>query len=404
MTGWYNKNHIFSMKILLFSTAYLPHIGGAELAVKEITDRLPGVEFDLITAKLKRGLPDYEKIGNLNVYRLGAGNKFFDKPLLPNLGFLKALKLHKKNKYDLIHGIMASQGSAAAYLFKFFYPKVPLILTLQEGDLGRNSPFDKFWQKRIIKRADAITAISGYLAEFAGRLNKKASVFVVPNGVDLEKFEKGKSINKSQEEKIIITVSRLVKKNGIDILIKAIKELKIKTAIPQRAAGFAEPSTSNYELLIIGDGKERKKLERLVEKLDIVEKVKFLGNIPNDKIPEYLVKADVFVRPSRSEGLGTAFLEAMAARVPIIGTRVGGIPDFLIDPSTSSGQATGLFCGLNDPKNLAEKITLILNDKNLRNKLVENGRKMVEQKYSWDKIAEQMKRVYDKIINHNSGL
>ena len=89
------------MRILLFSTAYLPYIGGAELALKEITGRLPKIEFDLITAKFKRGSPDFERIGNINVYRLGAGNKFLDKPLLPNLGFLKAIRLHKKKKYEI---------------------------------------------------------------------------------------------------------------------------------------------------------------------------------------------------------------------------------------------------------------------------------------------------------------
>ncbi|TSC90614.1 MAG: hypothetical protein G01um10142_361 [Parcubacteria group bacterium Gr01-1014_2] len=379
-----------SKKVLLFSTAYLPHIGGAELAIKETTDRLPNIEFDLITAKLKRGLPDFEKIGNINVYRIGAGNKIFDKPLLPNLGFLKAISLHKKKRYDLIHGIMASQGSAAGYLFKFFYPRVPFILTLQEGDLVRNSPFDKFWQRRIIKKADAITAISGYLVEFAKRYNKKAPVHIVPNGVDPNKFQISKSksqINskfQNPNQKTIITVSRLVRKNGVDILIKAVKKL----------------TTYNLQLttLIIGEGKERKKLEKLARKLGVAEKVRFLGSIPNEKIPEHLVGADIFVRPSRSEGLGTAFLEAMAVGLPLIGTPVGGITDFLKD------QETGLFCEPDNPDDLAEKINRLLTDENLRANLIKNGRKLIEKKYSWDTIAEQMRIVYEKNINRHSGI
>ena len=376
-----------SIKILLFSTAYLPFTGGAELAVKEITDRLKDVELDLITAKLKRGLPDFEKVGNMNVYRIGAGS-IFDKPLLPNLGFLKAINLHKKKRYDLIHGIMASQGSAAAYLFKFFYPKVPFVLTLQEGDLNRNSPFDRFWQKRIIKKADAITVISNYLAGFAIRFNKKAPIFIVPNGVGLSKFQIPKSklqINskfQNPNRKTIITVSRLVRKNGIDILIKAVKELKI----------------NDWELRIIGDGPERKKLRKLAEKSGIADRVKFLGNVPNEKIPEYLAEADVFVRPSRSEGLGTALLEAMAAGVPVIGTPVGGIPDFLKD------EETGLICEMENPEDLAGEINRILKDKNLKRKLVENGRKLVEKNYNWDKIAIRMLDVYEKTLNNYSGI
>ncbi|MEK7659543.1 MAG: glycosyltransferase family 4 protein [Patescibacteria group bacterium] len=370
------------MKILLFSTAYLPFIGGAELAIKEITERLPGIEFDLITAKLKRGLPDFEKIGNVNVYRIGAGNKILDKPLLANLGFLKALNLYKKNKYDLIHGIMASQGSAAAYLFKFIHPKVPFVLTLQEGDLGGNSLFDRFWQRRVVKKADAITVISSYLADFAKKLNKKAPIFVVPNGVDLQKFKIKNEKLKINEKKIIITVSRLVKKNGIDILIKAVRELK----------------NLDYELWIAGDGKEKKKLESLVNKLGLENKVKFLGGIPNEQIPEYLARADLFVRPSRSEGLGSAFLEAMAVGIPIIATPVGGIPDFL-----RHGE-TGLFCETENPEDLSEKITKILTDENLKTKIIKNSLGLVRRGYSWDFIAAEMKEIYEKTVSHNSSL
>lgn len=374
------------MRILLFSTAYLPYIGGAELALKEITDRLPGVEFDLITAKLKRGLPDFERVGNIDVHRIGAGNKILDKPLLSNLGFLKAINLHKKKKYDLVHGVMASQGSAAAYLFKFFYPKAPFVLTLQEGDLGRNSPFDRFWQRRIIKKADAITVISDYLGDFARKHNKRSPLYIIPNGVDLKKSSifnlQFSNKEKDKRGKVIITISRLVRKNGIDTLIKAVKELRV----------------ADYELKIVGEGKERKSLEKLARRLDIADKVNFIGGVPNENTFDYLLEADVFVRPSRSEGLGTAFLEAMAVGTPIIGTKVGGIPDFLEDGKT------GLFVKTDDPKDLAEKILMVLEDGDLKRILSENGRKLVEERYNWDKIAVLMKEVYEKVINNYPSL
>jgi len=354
------------------------------LAIKEITGRLPDVEFDLITAKLKRGLPDFEKSGNVNIHRIGSGSKFLDKPFLPNLGFLKAVSLHKKNNYDLIHGVMASQGSAAAYLFKFLYSKIPFVLTLQEGDLGRNSLFDRFWQRRIIKKADIITAISDYLADFVRKFNKKAPVYIIPNGVDLEKFSIPNNKFQNSNHKTIITVSRLVRKNGIDILIKAVKQL----------------TTYNLQLttLIIGEGKGRKKLEKLAKDLGVQNRIQFLGSISPDEIPKYLAEADIFVRPSRSEGLGSAFLEAMAAGVLVIGTSVGGIPDFLKDGET------GLFCKVDDPKDLAEKINKLLEDENLSRKLAENGRKLVEEKYNWNGIAQEMRKIYEEAISRNSNL
>ena len=113
--------------------------GGAELAVKEIADRIRDYEFYLICARLRRDLPKREKIGNVNVIRIGFGANF-DKILLPFLGFLKARNIYNLSKIQnltskiYIWGIMASWGSLAALVFKIFYPRIPFLLTLQEGD------------------------------------------------------------------------------------------------------------------------------------------------------------------------------------------------------------------------------------------------------------------------------
>src|SRR3989344_5575382 len=104
-------------RILLFSTAYIPHIGGAELALKEITARIKDVDFDLITARLKNDLPKEERIDNINVFRVRGSKLFY-----PLNAFLKAQKLHRKNKYNAIFALQASYGGGAAWLFKLFNP------------------------------------------------------------------------------------------------------------------------------------------------------------------------------------------------------------------------------------------------------------------------------------------
>ncbi len=111
----------------------------------------------------------------------------------------------------------------------------------------------------------------------------------------------------------------------------------------------------------------------------------------NELLPTHLSMADIFVRPSLSEGLGTAFLEAMAAGLPIIGTPVGGIPDFLKDGET------GLFCKVANPKDLAEKIVRILKDEQLREKITENARALLAEKYDWDIIANKFAQIYERI-------
>lgn len=386
-------------KVLIFSTAYLPLVGGAEIAVKEITDRLDDFEFDLITARIKLALPGFEKQGRLNIYRIGLGWGSLDKFLMPIFGFLKAGQLNKKRNYQLIWSIMASQAGVAASFFKIFHPKKKLLLTIQEGDpeehLERYVLGIGFLYRLLIRPwyllpfnwADYITVISHDLKKRAQRTRAKAVIEVVPNGVDIEKFKVPNAVSKTisqnlkkelgikQGEKVLIHSGRIAKKNGLDDLIKASKYLG-----------------SSIKILILGDGPDRRKLENLAESLETKDQIIFLGKYNNDDLPKYLAIADVFVRPSLSEGQGISFLEAMASGVPIIGTPVGGIPDFLID------RETGLFCQVRNPQSIAEKVKEIMTDEQLKRKIIENGIKLVREKYNWHNIAFKMKMVYKKLI------
>jgi glycosyltransferase involved in cell wall biosynthesis len=385
-------------KILIFSTAYLPFIGGAEIAVKEITDRLFDFHFDMITARINGKLSKIEKIGNVNVYRIGIGIPKIDKYSLAFSGHYFAQKLHKKNNYNAVWAIMASFGTLATLWFKQKLPEIPYVLTLQEGDpieyIHSRAKWLGPYYQAMFKKADFITAISQYLKNYAIENGAKCEIEVVPNGVDLKKFQiknlkneidYQEKIQKIKEElgikpneKIVITVSRLVLKNGIEHLIEAFKYLP-------------KSQEEKIVLMIIGSGPLEKKLKTKVENLGLKEKVLFLGNIPNKEVPKYLAMSDIFVRPSISEGLGNAFLEAMAVGIPIIGTPVGGIPDFLKDGET------GLFCEVANPKSIAEKINILLTNENLCQKLIENGRKLVEEKYNWDLIAEKMRNIFNKL-------
>lgn len=334
--------------IVVFSTAYLPFLGGAEIAIKGITDNIEAFHFIILTSRLEKGLSKAEKSGGIIIYRLGFGNSF-DKYLLPFAAFFKFISLEKNLHGPIIFwGVMVSYGSIAAWLLKFFYRKIPFILTIQEGD--REWKRNWLWWWLVLKKAGYVTAISSFLLGEVRKKGYKGRTAIVHNGVDLQKFQNPNyKLQTKSKSKIIITISRLAYKNGIDILIKAVEE--VKKSMPE-------------------------------------VQLKIVSNAPHEEIPKHLAQADIFVRPSRSEGLGTAFLEAMAAELPIIGTRVGGIPDFLKDGET------GLFAKVNDPKDLADKIILLLKDENLRQKLAQSGRKLVEEKYQWSKIASRMKKIF----------
>lgn len=371
--------------VIIFSTAYLPLIGGAELAIKEITDRVCGLVFFLITARMKRSFPRRERLGNVDVYRVGLGIPFFDKLFSPLLGAFVARRLMKKHDVMCFWSIMITFTSGAPFLLKLLglNKKIPILLTLQEGDSPEHIKRARFGLIRFSWRfmlhfADHVQVISNYLADMARAYGYKEEISIVPNGVSKTLIANGKSrIAKQQKnKKIIITVSRLVEKNGIDILIDAIA--KVKEHIP------------DIQCLILGDGPERKNIESIIKNHELGNNVKLFGSVLYEEVPDYLAHADIFVRPSRSEGLGTSFLEAMAAGVPIIGTPVGGIPDFLKDSET------GLFARVDDANNLAEKIEQLLRDGELRVRLADNGRRLAGEYYNWHTIADRMRTLFSK--------
>jgi glycosyltransferase involved in cell wall biosynthesis len=358
-------------------------VGGAEVAVKEITKRLGGdFEFDMLTVNLDGRQPAEEQDFNgINrVYRLGRGR--LDKYLFPWLAYKKATELQQQNGYDLIWAMMANQAGWAAMKFKRRFPQIPYLLTLQEGD----SEWDiwlKTWfirpiYKAIYRRADQIQAISNFLVGRAKKLGAKCPIKVVPNGVRNEWLSRCDydQLKQLRNSKIIITASRLEKKNGVEYLIRAMENIDGK-------------------LLIIGDGSIREELEKITEELNLKNKIEFIGLIDNLKVYNYLMRSNVFCRPSLSEGLGNSFLEAMGVYVPIVGTLVGGIPDFLKDGET------GWFCEVKNPKSIAEKINYILSEKNKVEveRVVENAQKLVTEKYNWNKIVGEMKNIFNKLAN-----
>ncbi len=369
------------MKVLIFSLAYPPFIGGAELAVKEITDRLSGVEFHMITTNLDGKQKEVETMGNVTVHRVGGGR--LSKYIFPFAALKKAKELNSVNKYSLSWAIMANQAGLAALWFKQAQPQIPYLLTLQEGDsltkIWSRTWFMRAKYKDIYRKADHIQAISRYLQNRALNYGYNGPISIVANGVDYKHFaqkisEESKiavrnSLGLTEEDTVVVTASRLVEKNGVDLLIKSMQDLDAR-------------------LVIIGKGGLEADLKALAGELGLRDKVVFVGHKSHKELPKYLQMADIFARPSRSEGLGSAFLEAMAAGIPVIATPVGGIPDFVID-----GQ-TGVFCEPNNPRDIKEKIRQLSSDKEMYQRVVTNGKKLVYDKYQWEHVTQEMEQIF----------
>ncbi len=374
--------HAFKPAVIVFSTAYHPLVGGAEVAIEEVADRLKErFDFYVVTHRVRRDLPRRERYRGVTIVRCGLGWAWERWFVFPFLACLAGFKIAHTHRRVILWGVMVSYASIGAFFIKILRPDIPFVLTLQEGDSEAHLTYGKLgltglWWRMLLKAADEVTAISMYLAGYARRRGFDGTLSVVPNGVDIATFRPPAPRARAPGgEFVIVTTSRLVHKNAVDILIRAVAILK-KEALQIRCR-------------IIGGGRERQKLERLAAELGLDRDVTFLGAIAHREIPSHLWDADLFVRPSRSEGMGNSFVEALAAGLPIIGTPVGGITDIIEDGTT------GLFSRLDDPHDLAQKILSLMRDPALARALALNGRKMVEERFSWDGIARRYAEIFD---------
>ncbi|OGZ05802.1 MAG: hypothetical protein A2845_03290 [Candidatus Lloydbacteria bacterium RIFCSPHIGHO2_01_FULL_49_22] len=389
--------------ILIFSLAYFPrHVGGAEVAIKEITDRIPenDIQFHMITLRFDSTLPRVERVGNVLVHRIGFTqahpgmadlrrfplhlNKFIYQFYAP----LVALRLNRMFHYDEAWAMMAHSCGVPATVFNFF-SGVPYVLTLQEGDpipyiLKKARPVYPLFV-RAFRKAKIIQAISTYLAVWARDMGFTGPLVVVPNAVDTKHFsqiysddelrELKKQLGKKDGEKYVITTSRLVNKNAVDVVIRAMKLLP-----------------PNFVFLVLGIGPDEDILKKLAGDVGVADRVKFLGQIGHQELPKYLCVSDVFIRPSRSEGMGISFLEAMAARIPVVATKEGGIADFLFDPDQDPDkEPTGIAVHTDDVEDTARQLQRITYDEMLRARCINNAQRLVLHQYDWDLIAKNMR-------------
>jgi glycosyltransferase involved in cell wall biosynthesis len=390
-------------KILIFSLAYYPkHIGGAEVAIKEITDRLPTdeYEFHLVCNRFDSTLPTEEQIGNVYVHRIGLTTKnpsmgdlrklplHLNKVLYQWQAFRVAKRLHKKHHFDAIWAMMAHSTGVPAGKFKKEFPDVKYVLTLQEGD-----PPEYIEQKMKIfgrafdeafTRADVVQVISTFLGRWAKRKGFAGEPVLVPNAVNTAHFAQNYSADELREvrrefgytenDALLVTTSRLVHKNAIDDVIRAV------ALLPE-----------SVKFIVFGIGPDEEKLKALIDSLGVSNRVQLRGQIGHAEMPKYLKACDIFIRPSRSEGMGNSFVEAMAAELPVIATQEGGIADFLFDAKRNPNkETTGWAVDANAPDQIKDAVLDVLSSEERTRGVVMRAKAIAVEKYDWNLIASKM--------------
>lgn len=385
-------------RIVIFSLAYFPrHVGGAEVAIKEITDRIDPkqYEFHLVTLQFESDEPAYEVIGNVHVHRVGFGASYLAKALFVPLAAAKAISLHKQKPFNRAWAMM-SYMLFPIVIARFFGMRIPYVLSLQEGD-----PFEHVFKRPHVavlspllrygfEHARAVQSISTYLSNWAVMMGFRGSVAVIPNGTDTAGMrqrspervaEIQKTLGKKDGNIFLVTASRLVTKNAVDDVVRALQYLP-----------------EHVHFIIIGTGSEERTLKQLSKELLVEHRVRFVGFVPQPEVGDYLKACDIFIRPSRSEGMGNAFIEAMAAGLPVIGTQEGGISDFLFDEKRNpESSTTGWAVDKNSPHDIANAVSAILNTPDKTRDVVLTARSLVQEKYDWKLIAQLMlKELFEK--------
>lgn len=367
------------IKILFPALHYPPVIGGIERWTCEVAERLAQkAEVFVITGKVngesKEGIKNGARIirtGLFSLKNLSHSPSFYILSLLPFF-YYKASRLIKERRIDLLHCTGFLSGVVGYYLKKKY--GIPYIITVQS--LQENKPLQKL-KTKVYQNADHCIAASLAISKYFEKMDiEPAKISIIPNGINLNNFlninkgKKRKELGFREEDFVVVVVARLEKVKGIEYLIKAMK---------------------NFQLLIIGDGSERANLENLVSELGFEDRVIFLGALLNEQLPEYLSVGDCFCLPSLEEGFGIVVLEAMAAGLPVVATKVGGLRDLIQDGKT------GIFIPPKDPLAIERAMQRLYEHRILGQELAENAKIGLEE-YDWDNIAEKVWLLSQKSI------
>lgn len=237
------------------------------------------------------------------------------------------------------------------------------------------------YRNRTLKIIDHFYPVSNYTANILSGLGvDKSKITVVINGTDPEQFYPAdatslKSKLGLENKKILLTITRLVPRKGIDTVIESLK--KVEAVIP------------DIHYLIVGDGEDKYRLEKLATESGLSEKVTFTGKIPYSELKSYYNIGDLFVMPSHTqepdvEGFGIVFLEANACGLPVIGSDSGGIPSAIIDGHT------GYIIPEGDVHLLADRIISLFKNPALSSAIGRNGREWVLREANWKAVSEKL--------------
>lgn len=362
------------MRIGLITADFHPNVGGVAAHVVELGQALAGLghAVDVITRPLGEERDRVGQWHGMTVHRPPVPK---GKPLFTWLmrSWLKSFLAREQLDVLHIHGLRPLESTVGLDL--------PVIFTNHtSGFLKRieKGPAARRKMTRRLAHVAHVLAPSDELVEATRAVDYPGPVDFIPNGVDADRFTPGPSSHRAawkiaDEEVVVLLARRLVEKNGVVVFADAVTRLQ-----------------NPARIVFAGDGAERRKVEQILRDAGCHDRCVFLGNVPNPDMPDIYRAAELSVLPSFMEATSITGLESMACGLPLIGTRVGGIPTLIND------EQTGLLVDSHDPSGLAAAMDRLIADGDLRSTMGQAARQRAVNNFAWERIAARTVDVYEK--------
>jgi glycosyltransferase involved in cell wall biosynthesis len=393
------------LNIMMLTWEFPPRIiGGISPHVYYLSKSLArnGVKVYVVTCDFP-GAPKHEVLDGVEVYRTDSYKNpspdFATWVYLMNMNMQKeaaALAKSLDGKVDVFHAhdwLVAAAGIGLKHVFRR-----PLFATTHSTEIGRRNGIHADYE-RMIHETEAwltyeawkVICCSDYMVSHVrwafGLPQDK--MMMIPNGVNADVYANIKKNELSQfrsrfalpEEKIVLFVGRLVHEKGVHVLVNAVPRVLEKV---------------DAKLIIVGNGYMKEQLSNIVRGMGIAHKVMFTGFIDDETLRRLQTCADVSVVPSLFEPFGIVALEAMAAKSPVVVSDTGGLAEIV------QHDVDGVKVYPGNPDSLAWGITRVLTDENYANHLRDNAYKKIQERYNWDRIAQQTMSVYETVLGEYS--
>ena len=371
------------MKIALVSIDFHPDVGGVAAHVVELGKALARQNHEVNVVSIPSGT-ERSRLSLLHGMRVHRPSIPKQKPIYSWMTNRWLRKFIHNENIDVLHVHGLRPLEATKNL------PVPVVFTNHtSGFLKRikKGPAEHRKMARRLSHVAHVLAPSQELVDATLTVGYHGPVTFISNGVDTRRFTPGPATlrdewNVRDGEVVLLLARRLVEKNGVTVFAEALTRLA--------ASGL------KFRAIFAGDGDERAAVTQILTRGKAISSSVFLGNVANENMPSIYRSADISVLPSFMEATSITGLESMACGLPLVGTRVGGIPVLIDDEST------GLLVEPGDPVGLAQAIRRLAEDASLRLGMGERARQRAAELFSWDRIANETVAVYSQYTDHRA--